>query len=141
MIEEFVKQGLGSLLTQGTGWVLFVLALIVIYVQNKQITAMYKEANVVRDAAETAVKDQYDKRIAEFREIVDALGRTTTALDGMQETVEARTEAINQLVIGFSKLVRDLEVNRERWNDKGETIMRSIEDLRNHIRLIQGRTA
>jgi len=137
MIEEFLQQGLGSLLTQGTGWILFVLSLIVIWWMDRRQTECQKARDEETKEAEKAVLEQYEKRLAEFAEILNALNRNTTAINGFETTVGARTEAINQLVVGFASLVRDINNNRERWHERGAALMKGIEDVQRRLEALQ----
>lgn len=140
MIEGVTKAALETLLAQGTGWVIAVLFLLAIIALTKKNDKLQLVCDANRTGAENAVREQFEKRLNEFKVIVDALNRSSEALAFMRVSVDARTEAINQLVAGFANLVRDLEANRERWADKGELWSGQLADLQRRVEDLQRRS-
>lgn len=139
MLEGITKGALETLLAQGTGWVVAVLCMVAVIVLTRKNDALHKTCDDQRDASEAAVREQYEKRLAEFGTIMTALGESSIALGAMQDGVKARTEAINHLIAGFANLVRDLENNRMKWDERGKEIIGQLTDLRNRLEELQRR--
>lgn len=128
MLEDVVKSALTVLISQGGGWVVAVLLIVAIVFMVRK-----------NDKLQGELQAQFDKRLEEFKLIVDALNRAADSALALKVSVDARTDAFNKLTGGFADLVRDLEHNRERWGDRGDTWSRQLEDLRSRIEDIQRR--
>lgn len=139
MLDGIIETALTTLLAQGAGWVIAVLLIVAIIFQSRKIDNLGKACDTQRDLAEAAVREQYEKRLTEFGIVLDVMGQSTTALNAMRDSVAARTEAVNQLVIGFANLVRDVEANSVRWQDRGNTITSQLENIRSRVEEMQRR--
>jgi len=137
MIETFTETAVTTLLTQGTGWVVAVLLGIWCYVLDKRLAAAGGACDIQVSAANQAVKDQYEKRLAEFREILDVMTNSTNTVNAMHGSVSATTEAINQLAAGFAKLLTEFQNQHTRWDDKSGTMSQQLEDLRHRLEVLQ----
>lgn len=115
MIEALIQSGLTALLAQGTGWVIAVILGILLYLMFKR----YECLN--------------EKRFEELKTILDALNRSSDALGSMKTSVDARTEAINQLTGGFANLVRDMETGRPQWQEAIKSVSGRLEDIQRRL--------
>lgn len=139
MIEEVTKGALTALLAQGGAWLIVVLLIAVIVYLSRKIDAAQKTCDETHDAAEAEVRKQYDKRLEEMGKLLDALNRSTAALSAMQVSVDARAEAMNNLVAGFALLVRDLEQAQQRWKERGEGIDKRLGGIEGRLEDVQRR--
>lgn len=130
MIEQLTGTALTTLLAQGTGWVVAVLLAVVAYILDKRNVG-------VQDRAEQAIKHQYEKRIEEYREILDVLTEHTNTMKSMHTSVSATTEAINQLAVGFAKLLKEIENDKVMWGDRGAQFAKQLEDVRSRLEELQ----
>lgn len=129
MIEEFVRVGVGTLLAQGTGWVVAVILGIWAYILDGRVRQ-----------TEDIVREQYERRLEEFKVVLDAMAGSTNATKAMDRSVTATTEAINQLASGFAKLLNEFNSHKERWADHGTQMAKQMEDVRNRIESLQRHT-
>lgn len=129
---------LTAIATQGTGYALFVISLVVLYFMDKRYLALQKSCSDERTAAEIAVKAQYEKRLEEFREILDVMTRNTSAVSALQGSVDARTETLNQLTTGIAKLSHEFENMQQKWDDRGGGMVRQLEDVQRRLENLQG---
>lgn len=132
MLDGVTEGALKALLAQGGGWVIALLLIVA-------VISLAKKIEKIEATGDVALKEQFDKRIGEFRVILDALNRSSDALATMRDSVEARTDAINQLVAGFANLVRDLEHHRNRWSGKSELWGQQLNDLQRRMEDLQRR--
>jgi Na+-transporting methylmalonyl-CoA/oxaloacetate decarboxylase gamma subunit len=137
MWDDIIKATFTAILSWGGGWVLAVLSFLVIVYMDKRIKELHTKCDEQREAGEIAVKEQYEKRLSEFKELVSVIERSTAALTTMKVSIDNRTETINQIVTGFANLVKDLEINRERWKDRGEAWSRQLDDIRTRVEALQ----
>lgn len=137
MLEQLVSGAIGTLLTQGTGWVVAVLLGIWAFLQDRRIVTLNTTVKLQADAANLAVQDQYEKRLKEFRELVDVMTNSTHTVGAMHGSLSATTEAINQLAAGFSKLLVEFQSQQTRWEDRGGNMAKQLEDIRARIETLQ----
>lgn len=130
MIEQIAGTAVTALMAQGTGWVVAVLLAVVAYFLDKRNVG-------VQGRAEDAVKKQYEKRIEEYKEVLDVLTEHTNTMKSMHFSVSASTEAINQLAVGFAKLLKEIENDKAMWGDRGEQFTKQLEDVRSRIETLQ----
>ena len=126
-----------QLMTQGTGWVLFVLACSVVVFQDRRLAKMQFECDTQASNAAKAVQDQYEKRLLEFRELIEVMTNSTSTVKAMHGSLTATTEAINQLAIGFAKLLQEFQSQNSRWDDRGGVMARQLEDIRQRLEFLQ----
>lgn len=137
MIESIIGSALTTLIAQGSGWIIAVLLGLYAYLLDKRVTQTRDAANKQNELANAAVRDQYEKRLAEFREILDVMANSTNTVKGMHGSLTATTEAINQLAIGFSKLLSEFQSQQVRWDDKGGNMAKQLDDIRQRVESLQ----
>jgi uncharacterized protein YukE len=134
---DFLTPAIGEFMKQGLGYVISVILGLYIMVQDKRYTKLQDACNSQADAAELAVKEQYEKRLAEFRTILDAMTSSTHTTNAMHSSLNATTEAINQLVAGFAKLLTEYQASQMRWEDKGGNMSKQLDDIRQKVEMLQ----
>lgn len=134
MIEGFVSTIVTGLISQGGGWGIAVLLGIVIYIQDRRAV----EAKNKHDAA---LQAQYEKRLEEFRELLEVISTSTQSIHSMQVSVSASGEAINQLTQAFAKLLREFEGQQAVWGDRSANVAKILEDIQRRVEALKGRAA
>lgn len=130
MIEEFVGTIVTGLIAQGGGWGVAVLLGIVVYIMDRRAV----EAKV---KYETNIQHQYEKRLEEFREMLDVISASTQSIQNMQVSVTASGDATNQLAQAFAKLLREFEGQQARWGDRSDNVVKLLEDIQRRIEALQ----
>lgn len=139
MIEGITKSVLETLISQGGGWLIAVLLICLVIYLGRKLEKAQESCDAANEAREAAIRAQYDKRLEEMTKLLDALNRSTAALSTMQISVEARTEAINNLVAGFAVLVRDLQAAQDRWKERGDNVSNRLGAIEGRIEDLQRR--
>lgn len=139
MLDGIIKQALEALISQGGGWLIAALLLVAVIVLSRKLEKAQNLCDTKHIEAEKEIRDQFEKRLKEHRELLDALNRSTGALQTMQISVDARTEAINNLVAGFAALVRDQEASRVRFMEKADGLAGALTDIRGRLEDLQRR--
>lgn len=135
MIDGFVTTVVNALISQGGGWLIAVLLGIVVYIMDRRAI----EAKAKHDAA---IAQQYEKRLEEFRELLEVIGTSTQSIQSMQVSVGASGEAINQLTQAFAKLLREFEGQQAVWGDRSANVVKLLEDIQRRVETLQkGRAA
>lgn len=135
MIDQFVTTIVNGLISQGGGWSIAVLLGIVVYILDRR--SMEAKAKY-----EAALQQQYEKRLEEFRELLDVIGASTQSIQSMQMSVGASGEAINQLTQAFAKLLREFEGQHIVWGDRSANVVKLLEDIQRRVEALQkGRAA
>lgn len=137
MIEQFVSSGVTALLTQGTGWVVAVLIGAYAWILDKRVVQSLKAGEQATEKANKAVQEQYEKRLNEFREILDVMSSSTATVKAMHGSLGTTTEAINQLTQAFAKLLSEFNSYQGRWDDRGAIMQKQIEDIRDRLERLQ----
>lgn len=122
MIEQFITTIVGALIGQGGGWLIAVLLGIVVYVMDKRLI----EQKMKNDAL---VSEHYEKRIEEFRELVEVIGTSTRTIQSMQAVVNTSGESTNQLVQAFAKLMREVDSQRTAQSKSFSEMKKRIDAL------------
>lgn len=130
MFDDIITTALTTLLAQGAGWVVAVLLIVAVVFQSRKLEKLQGELTL-------AVHGQYEKRLTEFGEVLNALNQSSSALRSMQDSVNSRSEVINQLVVGFAELVRDENANRSDLVKRADAIETHIIDLRKRLEVLQ----
>lgn len=135
MIDGFTETIVNTLIAQGGGWVIAVLLGIVVYIMDKRsIEAKYKN--------DVLVQQQYEKRIEEYKELIEILGASTGTIQNMQVSVAASGAAINDLTQAFAKLLREFEGQQSRWVDRSNAVAKQLDDIQRRVEALQkGRAA
>lgn len=137
MIEGIVSKGLEVLISQGSGWIVAVILGAWAVTLDKRVIAMQSVFDAQIKDANRAIQDQYEKRLGEFRELLDVMTNSTSSIKAMHGSISTTTEAINQLAQGFSKLTREFESQQGKWDDKGGVITKQMEDIKFKIERLQ----
>lgn len=130
MIEGVVKAALETLITQGSGWIVAVLLGIWVFFLDRRLTT-------AQEQNDRLMQEQYEKRIVEFRELLDVMTNSTNTVKAMHGGLTATSDAINQLATGFAKLLAEFQSQQTRWDDRGGTMSKQLEDIRGRIESIQ----
>jgi len=131
MIEAFIKTAIETLFSAGgTGWAVAVLTGVWAYILDARV-------HTIQKSAQAAIADQYEKRLVEFRNIVEAISASTNTVTSLQGSVSSSAETTNQLAVAFTKLLREYEVQHEKWDDRGATIHKQLEDIQRRLESLQ----
>lgn len=130
MIEGFVSTVVQALILQGGGWLIAVLLGVVIFIMDRR-------AFEAKTKHEKDIQAQYDKRLGEFRELLEVVQTSTQTITTMQRSVSTSGESINQLTQAFAHLLRELDSRNTRWADKGDTFGRQLEDIQRRLESLQ----
>lgn len=139
MIEDITKSVLQTLISQGGGWLIAVLLICLVIYLGRKLEKAQESCDAANEAKEAAVRAQYDKRLEEMSKILDALNRSTATMSAMQVSIDARAEAMNNLVAGFAVLVRDLEAAQQRWKERGDAVSNRLGAIEGRIEDVQRR--
>lgn len=134
MIDSVLSKALEWMLAQGGGYVLSIFAGLFAWIQYKRNEALVEKANV-------ELRDQYEKRLNEFRELLDVMSNSTNTVNAMHNSLTASSEAINQLAVGFTTLLNEFHAQQGRWDDRRGAIADQLKDIQQRIESIQRRTA
>lgn len=134
MIDTVITQALQWMLAQGGGYVLSVFAGFFAWIQYKRNEALVERANA-------ELRDQYEKRLNEFRELLDVMSNSTNTVNAMHNSLTASSEAINQLAVGFTTLLNEFHAQQSRWDDRRGAIADQLKDIQNRIEQLQRRGA
>lgn len=130
MIDGFISTIVNALILQGGGWLVAVLLGIVVYIVDRR-------AFEAKNKHETILQAQYDKRLEEFKELLEVVQTSTQTINTMQRSVATSGESIGQLTQAFAQLVRELDGRNARWVDKVETFGRQLEDIQRRLESLQ----
>lgn len=135
MIDEILKTVAETLVSEGGGWMLAAVMGIIVYIMDKRVTEA--KAKIDDD-----LRDHYEKRIAEFRQVLDTLSSSTQAIGTMQTSVSASSEAINGLAQAFAKMLREFEGQQDIWENRASAITKQLDDIQRRVEnLRRGRAA
>lgn len=140
---DFLTPAVTEILKQGTGYVLTVLVGLYAWVLDKRIQKRDDDADKAAQIANAALLDMYEKRINEFRELLDVMSGSTQTVTAMHNSLTASTEAINQLAAGFATLLNQFHAHQARWDDRGGAMAKQLDDIQHRIESLQraGRVA
>lgn len=133
MIEEFIRTGVTVLITQGSGWVVAVLLGVWAYVLDTRVNKLSLDNDKSVREMNRAVQEQYEKRLVEFKELLDVMTSSTNTVTAMHGSLNATTAATTQLSQAFSKLLTEFNSYQGRWDDRGGIMARQIEDIRQKL--------
>lgn len=138
MIEDFIKTAVGTLLSEGgAGWAVAVIIGAWVFVLDRRLLKSQSDYDAQALEANKAVQDQYEKRLVEFKIIIDAMTNSTATVKAMHGSITATSEAINQLAQGFTKLLGEFQAQSNRWGDRGEGMAKTLDDIRQRIESLQ----
>lgn len=133
MIEEAIS----ALLKEGVGWTVAVLLGAVIIFLDRRVAKLQAQCEQQAASANKAVQEQYEKRLEEFRELIEVMSNQTQTVKAMHGSLAATTEAINQLAQGFAKLLSEFQSQQSRWDDRGGAMAKQLEDIRSRLEALQ----
>jgi hypothetical protein len=133
MIDSVLSQALQWMLAQGGGYVLSIFAGLFAWIQYKRNEELIEMSN-------TELREQYEKRLNEFRELLDVMSNSTNTVNAMHNSLSASSEAINQLAIGFTTLLNEFHAQQARWDDRRGAIADQLKDIQQRIEAIQRRS-
>ena len=137
VIEEAIGKVIEWMLAQGGGYVLAVLAGAYIYVLDRRLVEERKENELQVTAFNTQIREQFEKRLGEYREIMDVMTNSTVTVGAMHKSLTASSDAINQLAAGFAKLLAEFQAQQGRWDDRRGAMAKQLEDLQRGIEFLQ----
>ena len=137
MIENAVGKALEWMLAQGGGWVIAVVVGIYSYFLDKRMQEERREAEEQTAVSNALIREQYEKRLEEFREILDVMTNSTTTVTSMHTSLTASSDAINQLAVGFTRLLAEFQAQQTRWDDRRGSMAKQLDDIQARIENLQ----
>lgn len=137
VIEDAVGKAIEWMLAQGGGWVIAFFIGTYSYFLDKRMQEERREAEEQALAANIQIREQYEKRLEEFREILDVMTNSTTTVTSMHTSLTASSDAINQLALGFTKLLAEFQAQQARWEDRKGTMAKQLDDIQSRIEHLQ----
>lgn len=134
---DIVSPAVLELMKQGTGWLVAILIGVYAWILDGRLRQQQIDTDKQAELANKAVQDQYEKRLAEFREILDAMVNSTATVNALKGSLTPVTDAINQMVVGLAKLLNEFQSQNVRWDDRGASMLKQLEDLRVRLENIQ----
>lgn len=122
MIEGFISSVVEILISQGGGWLVAVLLGVVVFVMDRRLVEQEAKNN-------TTTREHYEKRLDEFRELIEVVGASTHTIQNMQAAVNAAGDNTNQLVQAFARLLREVESQRTAQSKNFSDVKKRIEAL------------
>lgn len=137
MIEEAVGKAIEWMLAQGGGWVIaFLLGAYGFFLDKRaqEDRRIYEEQLAAHNVQ---IKEQYEKRLEEFREILDVMTNSTNTVTAMHTSLTASSDAINQLAVGFTRLLAEFQAQQSRWDDRRGAMAKQLDDIQSRIENLQ----
>lgn len=137
MVDSVVQQALEWMIAQGGGYVIALLVGFYAWILDKRVQQRDVAADVAANKADIEIRDMYEKRLNEFREILDVMTNSTTTVTSMHNSLTASTEAINQLAVGFATLLHEFHSQQARWDDRRGAMAKQLDDIQQRIESLQ----
>lgn len=137
MIEEAVGKAIEWMLAQGGGWVIAFFIGTYSYFLDKRMQEERREFEVATALHNTQIKEQYEKRLDEFRELLDVMTNSTSTVTAMHTSLTASSDAINQLAVGFTRLLAEFQAQQSRWDDRRGAMAKQLDDIQARIENLQ----
>lgn len=137
MIEEAVGKAIEWMLAQGGGWVIAFIVGTYSYFLDKRMQEERREFEAAAAAHNTQIKEQYEKRLDEFRELLDVMTNSTSTVTAMHTSLTASSDAINQLAVGFTRLLAEFQAQQSRWDDRRGAMAKQLDDIQARIEHLQ----
>lgn len=137
MIEDSIGKAIEWMLAQGGGYVIAVLIGTYAFYLDKRIQEERKDAEAAAASYNSQIKEQYEKRLGEFRELLDVMANSTNTVTAMHGSLTASTDAINQLALGFTKLLAEFQSQQGRWDDRRGAMAKQLDDIQSRIETLQ----
>jgi uncharacterized coiled-coil DUF342 family protein len=138
--------------SQGTGWMLFVVAIVLLgwlYVAKEKLARDWstkydaladscaKEAAKRADEYIEAIAEATEKRIAEMRETIRTLNEGTAVNARLADAQAARTSALENLSNMVTAMYADIKTGRETWNGRAGNIEGTLKEIRDRVERIE----
>lgn len=137
MIEEAIGKAVQWMLDQGGGWVIAFFIGTYCWFLDRRMQEERKEAEETAVVYNTEIKEQYEKRLQEFRELLDVMTNSTNTVTAMHSSLTASSDAINQLAVGFTKLLAEFQAQQGRWDDRRGSMAKQLDDIQQRIENLQ----
>lgn len=137
MVEEAVGKAIEWMLAQGGGWVIAFFIGTYSFFLDKRMQDERREAEEAAAVYNTQIKEQYEKRLEEFRELLDVMTNSTNTVTAMHTSLTASSDAINQLALGFTKLLAEFQTQQARWEDRRTHMAKQLDDIQTRIENLQ----
>ena len=134
---EFLTPAIEELIKQGGGYLLAFFLGVWVYLQDRRLREQQAVMDKMTKEANEEVQEQFEKRLAEFRELLDAMTNSTSSVNALKGSLAPVTEAINQMVVGLAKLLQEFQSQQVRWDESRQNMFRQLEDLRLRLEAIQ----
>ena len=87
MIEEAVGKAIEWMLAQGGGWVIAFIVGTYSYFLDKRMQEERREFEAAAAAHNTQIKEQYEKRLDEFRELLEVITNSTSTVTALNTSL------------------------------------------------------
>jgi hypothetical protein len=133
-VEGVFTEAFKSLASQGTGWLLFVLACgVIIWLTNRLLNAQ-QACDVIRETLN-------EKRIAEARETISALNNSSQSNAELARNIDTRTKALETLTQVVSQMERTSQSVQTYWQGRTDEMNRKIDNVISRLEELQRRPA
>lgn len=137
MIDGILAKALEWMIAQGGGYVISLFIGLYAWTLDKRIQQRDALADAQAEKANAEIRDQYEKRLNEFRELLDVMTNSTHTVTAMHSSLSASSEAINQLAAGFATLLHEFHAQQTRWDDRRGAMAKQLDDIQQRIEQLQ----
>lgn len=134
LFEWFLANG-------GPGYITAALLGIIAWKLDGRLLDERRQNDIDLAAANVRVQEQYERRLVEFKELLDVMTNSTQTVAVMHNSLTASSDAINQLAIGFAKLMTEFQAQQGRWDDRRGAMADQLRDIQNRIEALQRQTS
>lgn len=124
-----LEKALEVILSQGLSGALAVLLILAVGWLVRRQNADLERYLGERDEWDTARQAINEKRLDDSRALITALERNATVLAQHSSSLDARTQAQNQLVQTVAAMAQSQEASRDRFRDQADRMERRLEAL------------
>lgn len=137
MIDSILAKALEWMIAQGGGYVISLLIGFYAWTLDKRVQERDTLADAQAAKANLEIREQYEKRLNEFRELLDVMTNSTNTVAAMHTSLSASSEAINQLAAGFATLLHEFHAQQARWDDRRGAMAKQLDDIQQRIEHLQ----
>lgn len=141
MVDDIIGKALEWMLAQGGGYVFSILLGWFAWQLDKRLINERKQNDLDLAAANAQIMGQYEKRLTEFKELLDVMTNSTNTVAVMHNSLSASSDAINQLALGFAKLMSEFQAQQGRWDDRRGAMAKQLDDIQLRIEQLQRQVA
>jgi len=134
-METLATELVRTLALQGTGWLLFSLALIGNIFLLKKVKDAYDTCREQSVKAEDLQSQLYEKRISEATKYLDLLHQGTLANQKLADSISTRTETLNAVIEVVKSVERDVSelaalivANNNEWKLRVTSVETNVSD-------------